>query len=75
MEFTKIDDNGRRWLNEFRAKPFSVPGKLEDVECMNSSLKNLTINFYNLFPVHFCKALSFSLNNFRSCNVRFMIYD
>ena len=36
IEFTKVDENSRRWLNEFRAKPFSVPGKLEDVECKNA---------------------------------------
>jgi len=37
IEFTKVDDNSRRWLNEFRAKPFSVPGKLEDVESIRYS--------------------------------------
>eukprot|EP00795_Rhopilema_esculentum_P011389 gene11389-21587_t len=37
IEFSKIDDNSRRWLNEFRAKPFSVPGKLEDVESIRYS--------------------------------------
>ncbi len=33
IEFVNIDENSRKWLNEFRAKPFSVPGKLEDVDC------------------------------------------
>ena len=28
----KSDENSRKWLNEFRTKPFSVPGKLEDVD-------------------------------------------
>lgn len=28
----KSDENSRKWLNEFRAKPFSFPGKLEDVD-------------------------------------------
>jgi len=32
IEFEKIDDNSRRWLNEFKSKPFSVPGKLEDID-------------------------------------------
>ena len=37
IEFVKIDDNSRRWLNEFKSKPFSVPGKLEDVEPLRYS--------------------------------------
>ena len=32
----KSDENSRKWLNEFRTKPFSVPGKLEDVDGKNS---------------------------------------
>lgn len=32
IEFVSLDENSRRWLSEFKAKPFSVPGKLEDVE-------------------------------------------
>ena len=28
----KSDENSRKWLNEFRTKLFSVPGKLEDVD-------------------------------------------
>jgi len=32
IEFAQIDDNSRRWLNEFKSKPFSVPSKLEDIE-------------------------------------------
>ena len=37
IEFVKVDDNGRRWLNEFKSKPFSVPGKLEEVEALHYS--------------------------------------
>lgn len=37
IEFANIDDNSRRWLNEFNSKPFSVPGKLEDVEPLRYS--------------------------------------
>ncbi|XP_057312792.1 glutamine amidotransferase-like class 1 domain-containing protein 1 [Hydractinia symbiolongicarpus] len=37
IEFVRIDDNSRRWLNEFKSKPFSVPGKLEDVEPLRYS--------------------------------------
>ncbi|CAH3022389.1 unnamed protein product [Porites evermanni] len=32
IDFVKSDENSRKWLNEFRTKPFSVPGKLEDVD-------------------------------------------
>ncbi|RMX46085.1 hypothetical protein pdam_00009382 [Pocillopora damicornis] len=32
IDFVKSDDNSRKWLNEFRTKPFSVPGKLENVD-------------------------------------------
>ena len=32
IQFVKLDDNSRRWLNEFKSKPFSVPNKLEDIE-------------------------------------------
>jgi hypothetical protein len=28
----QTDENSRKWLNEFRSKPFSVPGKLENVD-------------------------------------------
>lgn len=37
LEFVKVDDNGRRWLSEFKSKPFSVPNKLEDVEALRYS--------------------------------------
>ncbi|XP_015771184.1 PREDICTED: Parkinson disease 7 domain-containing protein 1-like isoform X2 [Acropora digitifera] len=32
IDFVKSDENSRKWLNEFRTKPFSFPGKLEDVD-------------------------------------------
>jgi len=32
IDFVKADENSRKWLNEFRTKPFSVPGKLENVD-------------------------------------------
>ena len=32
MDFVKTDESNRKWLNEFRLKPFSVPGKLENVD-------------------------------------------
>jgi len=32
VHFEKVDENSKRWLNEFKSKPFSVPGKLEDVD-------------------------------------------
>ena len=32
IDFVKSDENSRKWLNEFRTKPFSVPGKLENVD-------------------------------------------
>ena len=35
IDFVKSDENSRKWLNEFRTKPFSVPGKLEDVDGKN----------------------------------------
>eukprot|EP00794_Sanderia_malayensis_P018283 gene18283-20106_t len=37
IEFVNIDENSKKWLNEFKAKPFSVPGKLEDVESIRYS--------------------------------------
>jgi len=37
IEFVQIDDNSRRWLNEFKSKPFSVASKLEDVEPLRYS--------------------------------------
>ena len=36
IDFVKSDENSRKWLNEFRTKPFSVPGKLEDVDGINT---------------------------------------
>lgn len=44
----KSDENSRKWLNEFRTKPFSVPGKLEDVDGKNS-LHTLNILFLLFF--------------------------
>ena len=32
IDFVNTDENSRKWLNEFRLKPFSVPGKLETVD-------------------------------------------
>jgi len=37
IDYVKVDDNSRRWLNEFKSKPFSVPSKLEDVEALRYS--------------------------------------
>lgn len=37
VEFSQIDDNSKRWLNEFKSKPFSVPSKLEDIEPLRYS--------------------------------------
>lgn len=41
----KSDENSRKWLNEFRTKPFSVPGKLEDVDGKKSldDLQNISV--------------------------------
>jgi len=32
IEYIEADDSNKKWLNEFKAKPFSVPGKLENVD-------------------------------------------
>ncbi|EDO37112.1 predicted protein, partial [Nematostella vectensis] len=32
VEYTNVDESSRKWLNDFRSKPFSVPGKLENVD-------------------------------------------
>merc|ERR1711931_590315 len=34
LHFENVDDNSKRWLNEFKSKPFSVPGKLEEVDVL-----------------------------------------
>ncbi|XP_031559670.1 glutamine amidotransferase-like class 1 domain-containing protein 1 [Actinia tenebrosa] len=37
VEYVQTDENSRKWLNEFRSKPFSVPGKLENVDAFRYS--------------------------------------
>ena len=32
IEYTRSDDSSKRWINEFRTKTISVPGKLENIQ-------------------------------------------
>ena len=43
IDFVKSDENSRKWLNEFRTKPFSVPGKLENVDGEHFKLYKLIL--------------------------------
>ncbi|XP_071956077.1 glutamine amidotransferase-like class 1 domain-containing protein 1 isoform X2 [Antedon mediterranea] len=37
IDFVKQDDNSRKWLNEFRTKPFATPVRLETIEASRYS--------------------------------------
>ncbi|XP_033119256.1 glutamine amidotransferase-like class 1 domain-containing protein 1 [Anneissia japonica] len=37
IDFIKQDDNSRKWLNEFRTKPFATPVRLETIEASRYS--------------------------------------
>jgi hypothetical protein len=32
IEYIRSDDSSKRWINEFRTKTISVPGKLENIQ-------------------------------------------
>ena len=64
IEFVKVDDNSRRWLNEFKSKPFSVPGKLEDVEPLRYSALLVPSGLGCLYDLAEHKELAKILNVF-----------
>lgn len=64
IEFVNIDDNSRKWLNEFRAKPFSVPGKLEDVESIRYSAMLIPSSIGSLYDLAKHKDLGKIINEF-----------
>ena len=55
INFVKVDESSRKWLNEFRTKPFSVPGKLENVDGNENSN-----SLYRLYYT-FCEQGVFTL--------------
>lgn len=57
IEYIRSDESSKRWINEFRTKTISVPGKLENIQ-------GLQTFYFILLSIHENKFSSLAFKNF-----------